>query len=580
MQPEPSTHLESDGVDLRPVLNALIRRWRMVRDLTLAAALAALVVIQLTPHTYKATAVVALLRSASEVQYQNQIKTVSPDALPGQAGTATANSLEVRNTLAALVNNPRIAEQVIHDLGGQLPLGLRNPNVLVGLVRGSAGANSNTVNIVVQADQPGLAMKIANAWAAGFETYANRTYSGVPMADSSFQSELAAAKADYDKANRNLVNFTAQDREDQIQRQIDERKQLIDSLQKGRQAAIAKLIEQRTQAEANYVGKYMSSVLDLAGQPLTMQAQAQVEKLGMLYAAKAHNDWLLEAATTLRSNLGRPGASATNTVLALELLKAELVSNPRSDTSVSTGRSGGLPGNLQVNLGTPSSTGENLKAESDDLDALISALQSRQRDLDGQIAKQREVMTTGGGVPTVGTAAGGVASPMMLQAQKLATNLAQLDGIDQAVGGLNGSDAVSKTMDRLSAEIMGLQSELIKDGATKQELTHQRDLTYKTYTSLQAKAQEMAVAAQLPSSEVVFAVPASFPYQSIEAGHRARTIGIAVALGVIAGAFLALVLDYLAPAAPTPAVPWTAPLRWVLGTVGRWRSKQNSKHLA
>ncbi|MDO8670461.1 MAG: Wzz/FepE/Etk N-terminal domain-containing protein, partial [Dehalococcoidia bacterium] len=102
--------LEEDEIDLRKYLLVLARRWQIIRDTVIVAVIGALlysVYVMVLGPSYEATAGVALIKSKTTVNFENQIKTISPDTAAASTALAAAaqDAKTRRSTLASLVKN-------------------------------------------------------------------------------------------------------------------------------------------------------------------------------------------------------------------------------------------------------------------------------------------------------------------------------------------------------------------------------------------------------------------------------------------------------------------------------------------
>ena len=116
---------ESDEIDLTRYVGVLRRRWRQIVMVTVGvivfAAIGVLLYRQLTPPVYEANATAAIIRTSTDVRFDERFTTSSD-----QPNNMDVNSR--RTALVALVKSGSIAQQVIDELGDQLPLRLQSPS--------------------------------------------------------------------------------------------------------------------------------------------------------------------------------------------------------------------------------------------------------------------------------------------------------------------------------------------------------------------------------------------------------------------------------------------------------------------
>ena len=86
----------------------------------------------MTPPVYEANATAAIVRTSTDVRFDERFTTSSD-----QPAMLDVNSR--RTALVALVKSGSIAQQVIDELGDQLPLELQNPAKLLNAVHGRDG---------------------------------------------------------------------------------------------------------------------------------------------------------------------------------------------------------------------------------------------------------------------------------------------------------------------------------------------------------------------------------------------------------------------------------------------------------
>ncbi|MBN1890313.1 MAG: hypothetical protein JW850_20130 [Thermoflexales bacterium] len=427
------------GIDVWQYVDALVRRWKIIVLAALIAAGAAGLYGLAFPPGYKAVAGVALIKVKTDVEFDARFKTVSEDLL-SSAGYARAMGGDDarRSALVGLVQNGAIANQVIRELGDQLSIGERKPANLMRKVNAQTLQKGDLIQIEVTDADPEKAALIANAWARAYERFVNNLYSGVPLdQSSSIQAEWEQAQQEYDQKQTALETFIAQSKVDELQRSIEGKSQVLDILQAGKQLALSTVVTQEINASTQIVTKYMdaqaanillafqkeqeakrkilSAYIDsevnsrlaafnrdrdaraelfasyvqaeISGTLAVVDQQAldKTQRLSDYYAARLRIEHLLADAGAMRAQLIQGGdAVASSNTLAMLLLKSQAFSS-----------SDDLPANLQVQLdGQPTSTAAQQLV---DLDSLITALGQRRQDLDGDIRRLSEALSTGTG---------------------------------------------------------------------------------------------------------------------------------------------------------------------------------------
>jgi uncharacterized protein involved in exopolysaccharide biosynthesis len=218
--------VDEDEIDLRQYLDVLIRWWREIVVITVGvAALAAIVILLLRwllPPAYEASADVAIVRTVSEVQFDERFRTTSAESTPDTASVSAR-----RSALLGLVATGAIAQQVIAQVGDQLTPEEQNPANLLEMVEAStasvAGArgDSDLIRITVTADKAEKAAAIANAWARAYVQAVNTIYGQVPdEVLTSIQTELDTAQQTYKTNQANLETFLASNQIDALSSRV------------------------------------------------------------------------------------------------------------------------------------------------------------------------------------------------------------------------------------------------------------------------------------------------------------------------------------------------------------------------
>ena len=330
-----SPYDDESGFDVRPLVRVVARRWRFVRDLVLVVTVIAVAVVLLTPRAHLVRAGVAIVKARTQVSFDPKIVSLSPEA------TGQSDQTVRRNTLANLVSNPKIAEQVIADLGDGMPYELREPDRLTDRITGSINRGAaDMLDIQMEWTDEAAAVAIVSAWATRYERFVNGIYAtGISQADL-LDKERASSKAQYDQALSAYLAFAGSNRVAELTRTVDNRKRNIEALQR--------------------------------------RADVDRETLSGLYVAKHKLRQTLEDARTLRDQAARPGSSPASTSLAVTLLKTQIAA--ASPQVTAAGTLGGLQ--LQVNI---QSTGDVSSAQLADLDALVQTIEDRSKQVDAEI---------------------------------------------------------------------------------------------------------------------------------------------------------------------------------------------------
>lgn len=433
-----------DEIDLREYLEVLIRWWREILLVTGAVAVLAtgamFTLEQLTPPIYEASATVAIARVKSDITFDDRYRTLSEEELQQLRGDAR------RSALLGLVRNSAVAEAVINELGGSLPLDERNPALLLeqigaSLVTSENGrSDSDLIRVTVQSESPELSALIANAWANHYVQHVNTLYGSVPAElMASVRNDLDLATVDYEAAQRNLEAFIAQDNADQLARLIAENESVISAIQMGKQAALQSLIDKELAARQEIAAAYINALAQnrLLGFEKEQEAKRQIVaayidselenrlnafyddqrarqeiytrlvnaelnsvttifdkqvednllQLARRYEEKQRLESLLISAQTLRNQVATGGdAAAASNSLAVTLLKTQIVSATTS-----------LADTLQLNVDTTSGVAVSADEQEADLAALIETIEQRLSTLSTEISQQAATLAAGDG---------------------------------------------------------------------------------------------------------------------------------------------------------------------------------------
>lgn len=327
----PDAWAAEDEIDLRQYLDVLIRWWREIVLITLAAVLLAAVGILLLrlilPPQYEASADVAIVRTVSDVNFDERFRT-NPEELSVNTGNLSAR----RSALVGLVATGAIAEEVITQLGGTLSEDEQKAANLLEMIEADLASasdvstDSDLIRIKVTADDPAKAAAIANAWARLYVQEVNTIYGQVPTEVlTSIETELASAEKQYLSSQSNLEAFIASNRIDEL-------------------TSLVTVLQQRINQEVSLQNAYLLQWEDTQKQLTTVRAlRIQVEQ-------------------------GGEGAARSN-MAALQVLKMSVY--------------GMTPGGLQVEVRELPDV--NQQAMLTDLDGLLQSLEQRLVELENQI---------------------------------------------------------------------------------------------------------------------------------------------------------------------------------------------------
>ena len=280
----PDAWAAEDEIDLRKYLDILIRWWREIALITLTtvvlAAVGILALRFLLPAEYEASADVAIVRTVSDVNFDERFRTD-----PENLGTDFTSLSARRSALLGLVATGSIALEVITQLGDTLSTEEQNPANLLDMVAaalangGGALKDSDLIRITVTADNAEKAAAIANAWARIYVREVNTIYGQVPNeVMASIQTELATAEKQYLTSQANLETFTASNRIDELIGAVNILQQRVDqevSLQK------AYLLQWQDTQEQLTTVRALRTQIEQGGEGAARSAMAALQILKM-----------------------------------------------------------------------------------------------------------------------------------------------------------------------------------------------------------------------------------------------------------------------------------------------------------
>lgn len=570
-------------IDLRKYIVALARRWRLILTSTIVASLLGGLFTLIFPPPYEAAAGVAIIRTSTQVEFDPKLKTLTSDELAAQAQTTDSR----RNTLVGLVANPSIAEKVIKSHSSLLEEREKNPAVLGEKVRSELVTRGDLVMIKVRDANPNKASEIANAWAEEYETFVNRLYVGAgDRYVASVRAEFERAEKEALASQKELENFIATSEADQFKRTIDEKKQILDALQLGRQNAVTLVISEQLRANSGIIAAYLDAqsqnrliafekeqegrrklvgaILNAANETrvgsFSEQVRADISTLQQLYASRVKTRQMIIDARAMRDSIQQGGDSAAKSNnLALALLKAQAFALTSS-----------LSNTIQINLPTTNGSDINAQSQLVDLNALVQALEGKDKSLSVEIERLTKELLSGAefrlpsgeqlessvvneaisrtypllfDVGSIGRLSENipVSNPLTIAAQERANELMQFRmstiSVESITGATKGDDAINV----LQQEIREAQSKLERDESQMKVLEIARDLKRDTFQTLGRKLAEVNLSSAITGSEVRFAVTAVPPDR--RSTSQLLIVMIAGLIGLLLGIVLSIIVD-------------------------------------
>jgi uncharacterized protein involved in exopolysaccharide biosynthesis len=515
----PEAYIYEDTIDLRPYIEAIFAWWWLIALCAILAGGAAFAFSKLQTPMYEATARVVSLRSRAEVSLELDLET------GGEGGfdwTEAVQALSERqlaqrlNSMAGMVKNGSIAQEVSDALAGTLTEEERDPSELVSHVEGrvlelESGefTGSDTILIVVEYDDAEKAAAIANAWARSYETYVNQIYGEAAVAPfTDISQQVEEAQREYEAAKDELLAFL-EERYDvaELQRQIEEEEAIIAALRTGRQTAISALVDEDVRTKQSLITAYFDE---------------DIHDLRTALSRKQRLDNLLSEARLMRAQLDEgQDLSAASTGLSLLALKSRVFNAVD-----------GLPFgtlDLQVDSIANLNAQQGADAQIADLDALIDAMEAEVASLETLITERSAGLDTA----KVSERTGGAVADLL-----------QMDAYKDVIGSSVAEAPLSQEIARREAGIRQLQVAIERLNSRKTVLEKNRDLAWLTYDALLSKQQEIDVATWARGTEVRFAATAVPPREPVDA-NTMRNAGLAAVVGLMLGVGFVFFAEYM-----------------------------------
>jgi uncharacterized protein involved in exopolysaccharide biosynthesis len=218
-----------EEIDLRPYVEALLKRWYWIGGVVVLAAFITFLFIRLSPPTYEAKSSIAIIRSRTDVSFDPRMLTLSE----GELSSLNADSNSRRNALIGLVKSNAVAEQVFRETGELLPVNMRNISHLLEMVE--VESEGDLIHILVQYRDADIAAQLANTWAQSFEQIANKLYGTGDDANLSLVvGQIETAAADYEESQRDMEAFIRDNEIEFLQREIDANNEILNAYQLAR----------------------------------------------------------------------------------------------------------------------------------------------------------------------------------------------------------------------------------------------------------------------------------------------------------------------------------------------------------
>jgi capsular polysaccharide biosynthesis protein len=254
-------------------VRTLRRSWRLLLIGPAAAAVAAaLLSLFVLPMRWDATSSLIMTLVKPSISLDPRVQTVSDEDL---VRTSSSDDRGRRETLLGLVLSDDVIGQLWQEASGDLPANVQSVTDLK--ERLQPGARANVLNLTARGDTPAQAARLANLWAQVAEQRINALYSQVMQPPTAAAAQAAAAQKTYLEAEQALIVFLQSSPVDELQRQIDQKKSVLDTLQRQQ----VKALETRLQSRLDNLNKLDLLLANIKA----LQDQARADQAGSASAA-------------------------------------------------------------------------------------------------------------------------------------------------------------------------------------------------------------------------------------------------------------------------------------------------------
>ena len=237
-----------------------------------AAVAAALLSLFVLPMRWDATSSLIMTLVKPSISLDPRVQTVSDEDL---VRTSSSDDRGRRETLLGLVLSDDVIGQLWQEASGDLPANVQSVTDLKERLQPSARAN--VLNLTARGDTPAQAARLANLWAQVAEQRINALYSQAMQPPTQAAAQAAAAQKNYLEAEQALIVFLQSSPIDELQRQIDQKKSVLDTLQRQQ----VKALETRLQSRLDNLNKLDLLLANIKA----LQGQARADQTGSASAA-------------------------------------------------------------------------------------------------------------------------------------------------------------------------------------------------------------------------------------------------------------------------------------------------------
>lgn len=209
-------------IDLMPIIIGVLRRWYWIVVASILGGVVASAAALLTPTYYEATAGVIFLGNRSNVTLDSRIVTQD---------SRISNYISRRQALVQLATSNVIETQ----LPAEVVQELAPSEYKVGQFAGSISAveEGDLLWITVDSSEAEEAQRLANEWAVAYVSYINNLLSkSNSSAITVSEQQIVEAQATYEQAQKQYVEYIAQQRMDKLNDEINSLYNLLDGNRK------------------------------------------------------------------------------------------------------------------------------------------------------------------------------------------------------------------------------------------------------------------------------------------------------------------------------------------------------------
>jgi capsular polysaccharide biosynthesis protein len=229
-----------EEIDLRPYFVALVRQWRTIMIIVVAAAIGAALIAITLPQGFTASADVLILPTRSQLTFDPRFVTNNT-----VFGTDTASR---RQALIALASSPLLEEQIRAKLPPELVGKEYQPGALANRIR--VKTEGDLLHIEATAADTQSAQALADAWGQAYVRSVNDLYGKNTTLLEQLGAQVSDAQKRYDDTQRGLETFVGSSTIVQVGQQISMTVDLLDESRAGTQKLYAQYLTQARDLEA------------------------------------------------------------------------------------------------------------------------------------------------------------------------------------------------------------------------------------------------------------------------------------------------------------------------------------------